>query len=314
MFNPPGGTTANVTVSYVAAGRQIATTTIAVPAGHRATTSPMSLGVNQTSAVYVHSDQPVMVERPMYFSTSRSNISGPVTGAATVVGTQSQGKDWLFAEGFTGTNFHEYLVLANFDSSNPANVTVNLEYSNGATNPTTFTVAPRSQYFFDVNRASASFAQSTTSVSAEVSSNVPVVAQRQEYFRYNGTIPGGTDVIGQPGPAKSSYSFAEGYIGSGFSEYLTLQNPNTTSQDVVVRLYMGNSITTEQVVTVGPQTRATFNINSMASPIVRATSRAGNSLSIAVQAVNGTIMAERPMYFNFHNTSQGGTDVVGYSG
>ena len=81
-----------------------------------------------------------------------------------------------------------------------------------------------------------------------------------------------------------------------------------------MRLYMGNSITTEQVVTVGPQTRATFNINSMASPIVRATSRAGNSLSIAVQAVNGTIMAERPMYFNFHNTAQGGTDVVGYSG
>jgi kumamolisin len=314
LFNPPGGTNANVTVSYVAAGRQIATTTVAVPAGHRATTSPMSLGVNQTSAVYVHSNQPVMVERPTYFSTSRSNISGPVTGAATVVGTQSPGKDWLFAEGFTGTNFHEYLVLANFDSSNAANVTVNLEYSNGATNPTTFTVAPQSQYFFDVNRASASFAQSTTSVSAEVSSNVPVVAQRQEYFRYNGTIPGGTDVIGQPGPAKSSYSFAEGYIGSGFSEYLTLQNPNTTSQDVVVRLYMANSITTEQVLTVGPQTRVTLNINSMALPIVHATSRAGNSLSIAVQAVNGTIMAERPMYFTFANMAQGGTDVVGYSG
>src|SRR5439155_10521567 len=34
MFNPPGGTNANVTVSYVAAGRQIATTTVAVPAGH----------------------------------------------------------------------------------------------------------------------------------------------------------------------------------------------------------------------------------------------------------------------------------------
>ena len=62
-----------------------------------------------------------MVERPTYFSTSRSNISGPVTGAASVVGTQSPGKDWLFAEGYTGTNFHEYIVLANFDSSATAN-------------------------------------------------------------------------------------------------------------------------------------------------------------------------------------------------
>jgi hypothetical protein len=52
----------------------------------------------------------------------------------------------------------------------------------------------------------------------------------------------------------------------------------------------------------------------MALPIVHATSRAGNSLSIAVQAVNGTIMAERPMYFTFANMAQGGTDVVGYSG
>jgi hypothetical protein len=314
ILNPPGGKSANVTVSYIAGGTKIGTATIVVPAGQRGTTSPMALGINQTSAVSVHSDQPVVVERPTYFSTSRSNISGSVTGANTVVGTQSPGKDWLFAEGYTGTNFHEYLVLANFDSSAMATVTVNLEYSNGAANPTTVTVAPQSQYFFDVNRASASFAQSTLSVSAEVSSDIPIVAQRQEYFRYNGTIPGGTDAIGLPGPAKSSYSFSEGYVGSGFSEYLTLQNPNTTSQDVVVRLYMANSITTEQVVTVGPQTRVTLSINGMALPIIQATTRAGYSVSIAVQAVNGTIVAERPMYFNFHNLAQGGTDVVGFSG
>ena len=97
-------------------------------------------------------------------------------------------------------------------------------------------------------------------------------------------------------------------------EFLTLQNPATTSLDVVVRLYLANTITTEQVVTVGPQTRVTLDINSMVLPIVRAAPRAGNSLSIAIQAANSIIMAERPMYFNFHNIAQGGTDVVGYSG
>src|SRR5207247_7295903 len=138
-------------------------------------------------------------------------------------------KDWLFAEGYTGTNFHEYLVLTNFDSGAPASVTVNLEYSNGATNPTTVTVAPQSQLFFDVNRISAQFTQATPSVSAEVTSDNPIVAQRIEYFRYNGTLPGGTDVIGQPGPAKSSYRLSEGYTGTGFAEFLTLQSPPTTS-------------------------------------------------------------------------------------
>ena len=314
ILNPPGGKTANVTLSYLAGGTQIGTTTLVVPAGRRGTTTPAVLGINQTSALHVHSDQPVVVERPTYFSTARSNISGPVTGAFSVVGTQAPGKDWLFAEGYTGTNFHEYLVLTNFDPGAPASVTVNLEYSNGATNPTTVTVAPQSQYFFDVNRVSTAFAQATPSVSAEVTSDNPIVAQRIEYFRYNGTLPGGTDVIGQPGPAKSSYSFSEGYTGTGFSEFLTLQNPATTSVDVVVRLYLANTITTEQVVTVGPQTRVTLDINSMVLPIVQAAPRAGNSLSIAIQAANGIIMAERPMYFNFHNIAQGGTDVVGYSG
>ena len=64
-------------------------------------------------------------------------------------------------------------------------------------------------------------------------------------------IPGGTDVIGQPGPAKTSYSFAEGYTANGFNEFLTLQNPNATSETVAVTLYMANSVTTQQVVTVG---------------------------------------------------------------
>ena len=225
ILNPPGGKTANVTLTYVASGAQLGTQTIVVPAGQRGTTYPQAININRQSALSVHSDQPVVVERPMYFTTARSNISGAVTGAATVVGTQTPGNDWLFAEGYTGANFHEYLTLANFNATTAANVTVKLEYSNGAVNPVTVVVAPLSQYVFDVNAASATFAQSTTELSAEITSDSPIVAQRQEYFRFNGAIPGGTDVIGEPGPAKTVYSFAEGYTATGFNEFLTLQTP-----------------------------------------------------------------------------------------
>jgi len=314
ILNPPGGKSANVTVSYFAWGKQMGTTTIVVPAGRRGTTTPMGIGISQSSALHVHSDQPVMVERPTYFTTTRSNISGPVSGANTVVGTPALEQRWLFAEGYTGANFHEYLVLANFDSSATANVTINLEYSNGATNPTTVAIPPLSQYFFDVNRASAAFAQATAAVSADVSSDISIVAQRQEYFRYTPSIMGGTDVIGQPGNAQAAYNFSEGYSAPGFSEYLTLQNPNTTSEDVVLRLYLGNSITTEQVVTVPAQTRVTVDVNALVLPIEQAAPRAGYSAAISVQAVSGTIVVERPMYFNFRNGTQGGTDVVGFVG
>lgn len=315
ILNPPGGQTANVTVTYFAGGAQLGTKTIVVPAGQRGTTNPIDLGIYRTSALYVHSDQPVVVERPMYFTTSRGNISGPVTGAATVVGTQAPNKDWLFAEGYTGPNFHEYLTLANFDSSVTANVTVTLEYSNGQVNPTTVAVPPQSQYFFDVNAASASFPQSTAELSAEITSDSPIVAQRQEYFRFNQSIPGGTDVIGEPGPAKASYSFAEGYTANGFTEFLTLQNPNTSSENVAVTLYLAHSITAQQIVTVGPRTRVTLNINSIVVPIAQSNPSAGYEVSLSVQAESGTIVAERPMYFDYgSNTAWGGTDVVGFTG
>jgi Pro-kumamolisin, activation domain len=250
ILNPPGGTTANVAVTYYAGGKQLITDTIIVPPGQRGTTYPQKVGITTSSAISVHSDQPVVVERPMYFTTSRSNISGPVTGAATVIGAQSPGKDWLFAEGFTGFNFHEYLVLANYDSTVTANATINLEYSNGAVNPQTVQVPPMSHVFFDVNAASDPnvFAQATTQVSAEVTSDSPIVAERQEYFRYNGSIPGGTDVVGEPGPAKAVYSFAEGYTAPGFNEFLTLQNPNTSSETVAVTLYLHNSVISQQIV------------------------------------------------------------------
>jgi len=315
ILNPPGGATAHVTVTYIAGGTVLGTKIVVVPPGQRGTTSPQAVGINQQCAMYVNSDQPVVVERPMYFTTARSNVSGPITGAATVVGAQAPNTDWLFAEGYTAPNFHEYLVLANFDSNVTANATINLEYSNGAVNPTPVAVPPQSQLFFDVNAASAGFAQSTTEVSAEVTSSAPIVVQRQEYFRFNGSIPGGTDDVGEPGPAKTAYSFAEGYTAPGFSEFLTLQNPNTTSESVAVTLYMQNSVVSQQVVTVGPQTRVTLNINNIVVPIAQANPRATNEVSMAVWSTSGTIVAERPMYFNFANGfAYGGTDVVGYTG
>lgn len=311
ILNPPGGPTAHVTITYVGNGAQLGTTTVVVPPGQRGTAWSLA---NRQCAMYVHSDAPVVVERPMYFTTARSNISGSVTGAATVIGAPAPNTDWLFAEGYTGANFHEYLILANFDANATANATIKLEYSNGQVNPVTVAVAPLSQYIFDVNAASAAFPQSTTELSAEVTSDAPIVAQRQEFFRFNGAVPGGTDVIGAPGPAKNAYSFAEGYTATGFNEFLTLQNPNTTSESVAVTLYLAHSIISQMVVTVGPQTRVTLNINSLVAPIAQSNPAAGYEVSLAVWSSSGSIVAERPMYFNYHNQAWGGTDVVGYTG
>ena len=59
----------------------------------------------------------------------------------------------------------------------------------------------------------------------------------------------------------------------------------------------------------------TLNINSIVVPIAQANTEAGYAVSMSVQALSGTIVAERPMYFNYLNgMALGGSDVVGYSG
>jgi hypothetical protein len=155
-----------------------------------------------------------------------------------------------------------------------------------------------------------------------VTASAPIVVQRQEYFRFNGAntagvatpIPGGTDVMGQPGPAKTTYSFAEGYTTNSFDEFLTLQNPNTASEQVAVTLYLAHGVTTQKIVTVGAQSRVTVSINSLVTPVAQGNAIAGYEVAMSVQALSGTIVAERPMYFDYHNVSPGGTDVVGFTG
>ncbi|HXZ06118.1 MAG TPA: hypothetical protein VEH81_14895, partial [Ktedonobacteraceae bacterium] len=99
----------------------------------------------------------------------------------------------------------------------------------------------------------------------------------------------------------------------GFNEFLTLQNPNTSSETVAVTLYMQNGVIYPQTLTVGPQTRVTITINNLAA-LAQVNPRAGYEVSLVVWASNGTIVVERPMYFNYHNIAQGGTDVIGYTG
>jgi hypothetical protein len=119
-----------------------------------------------------------------------------------------------------------------------------------------------------------------------------------------GAIPGATDVLGSPAPGNFGY-FAEGYSGSGFSEFLTLENPDSTLTANVVVIYLSQNggAPTVQTFVVGPHSRYTIYTNAVIP---------GQSFSMVVRS-DVPIVAERPMYFNFANSGQtGGTDVVGY--
>jgi hypothetical protein len=131
---------------------------------------------------------------------------------------------------------------------------------------------------------------------------------------------GGTDVMGQIGPAGySAYNFSEGYTHIGYNEWLTLQNPTSKNETVYVTLVNGNGQSSTQSFTVTANSRFTLDINALVQQVFNPTTKSGLSASMTVQTLDGSFfVAERPMYWNTKGTSPfvtwGGSDVIGYSG
>src|SRR6266851_321891 len=300
MLNPSTTQNATVTATFYtgACGQNgqpaCSTQTVTVLPLHRGTITPP---VGLQMAASVSSSLPIVVERPMYFSDNIATAGGVTTGAASVVGATAPGNDWLFAEGYTATGFQEYLILANFGTT-PTTATIKLEYTNGHTQAVQVSVPAQGQTTFDVNQANAhptgtcdvSPCQTTLSVSAEITSAGPIVADRLMYFHYGPAhYSGGTETVGEAGPASHSvYAFADTYV---------------IQQQVIVKAH----------------SRQTTGINSLVVPIAQAYNNMGAnsysvSLSVQVLGTNAKIVAERPMYFDFAGADQGGTDVLGYTG
>src|SRR5205085_10924733 len=179
----------NVSAAFDVGGTTVNTLTIQVPGGTRGTIIPNNSGALHHAAVIVTSDQSVVVERPDYFSNIGAGNAQTVSGASSVVGVQNPKSDWLFAEGYTGGGFQEYLVLANFGTT-PVAAKVVLEFSNGHTETITPTIQPLDQTFIDVNGVIASNLGPTQDVSVEVSGNGYFIAQREMFFHYTHIVNG----------------------------------------------------------------------------------------------------------------------------
>lgn len=317
-------TSANVTATYYLNGRAVGTQTAVVGASARGTIAPGAITLPSHVAAVVTSDQPIVVERPTYL------INAPVNSAYDVVGSPSLANDWLFAEGYTTSMSQEYLTIANTDPANTAaTVHIMLKSKTGATHTYAVTVGARSQTIWNVN-ANNTFAGSSPEVSAAVTSTgANIIVQREMYFAYKHTLTngrvltsiGGTDVIGQMGPAThTAYNFAEGYANAGYNVWLTLQNPTNADETIAITLINGTGQTLTQNVTVAANARFTLDIASLVQEsFVAGYNVDANAFSMTVQTTNGgAFVAERPIYFNTTGVSsfavQGGDDVLGYVG
>jgi len=288
----PNSSPANVTVTYAFrdGGTQVQTTYVG--ANTRETVDVKgAVGPNKEVSMKVEADQPIVAERPMYFSFNGRD------GGHNVVGATSASTTWYFAEGYTGDGFQEYLTLQNPNAA-PANVTIEYGRRGGGGRTQNLTVGANTRETVDVNAVVGSGKE----VSVKMSSDQPIIAERPMYFDLFGAT-GGHDVVGATNPYSIWY-FAEGYTGPGFRQWFCLQNPNSTPANVAIVYLSRNGWIDIQNVTIGANTRETIDAREFVG--------CNEEISAIVMSdEDKPIIAERPMYFNF-NGIKGGHDVVGY--
>jgi len=213
---------------------------------------------------------------------------------------------YYFAEGTTRNNaadgtYQEWISVENPNNiDTTVNVTYMLESGDNITRPYVITAHSR----LTVNVAGD--VGLDRDVSVVVQGEDPIVAERPMYFNYQNKWTGGHVVMGVPSPRDTFY-FAEGTtranpVDGYFEEWLCIQNPNDTEAEVTVTYMLGTGNNVVRTYPVEGEKRRTVNVNAEIG--------LGQDVSMLVES-DVPIVAERPMYFDYHGTWAGGHDVVG---
>lgn len=248
------------------------------------------VGPGCESSLSLLSSQPVVAERPMYFSYA-NEAGGRWSGGHCVIGTPSLSTQWYFAEGTTRTGFDEWLTLQNPGASAiRVGASFQLGSGQGSAVNKTYVVGPRQRVTVSVPAQTGR----EKDVSVYISSASPFLAERPIYygFQHSGlSFEGAQCAMGSPSAQGSTY-FAEGYTGEFFEEWLCIQNTSSSAARVEID-YMTQESGELPVRTigVGAHSRVTVFVNDNAGP--------NYQLATRVNVLSGSgIVIERPMYFD----------------
>jgi hypothetical protein len=156
--------------------------TPAGPLVHRFVMAPFSRGTvavdslpgleSAEAGVIVTSDREIVVERSMY-TTRDSRRGGHVSS-----GVPEPGRDWYFAEGYTGGTFDEYLLVMN-PGDEPASVNFLFHTEGGQSVGAAFPVGPKTRFTLHVDDIPG---LEWTGSAAEIHSDRPVAVEQTHYF------------------------------------------------------------------------------------------------------------------------------------
>ncbi|MER3396143.1 MAG: hypothetical protein C4318_08620 [Acidimicrobiia bacterium] len=302
VFNPQTSST-NVRFTLMRDDGYTQTVSVAIGPNWRYTLAPSTVTGFSFAAfsTSVEADIPVVVERSTYFRY-RSPVSGEQRdGGAAAPALAQTSKEWHFAEGYSGPGFDTWVLLQNPTTTRAA-VDVSFFVEGSTPKVTTVGVAPRSRATL---LASTVPGVSGTSYAITLRSNVPIAAERAEYFNYHGITDGS---VAEPTPApRTKWYLTEGYSGPGFDTWVLLSNPLTDTAVVRATFMVQGGSPVIRDLSLRPLSRTTLNLGSIVGPV---------SASTVLESTNGQpFVAERTSYFYYSSPTgwkaKGGSASMG---
>jgi FtsP/CotA-like multicopper oxidase with cupredoxin domain len=215
---------------------------------------------------------------------------------------------WYFAEGTTRPNFQPYICIQN-PGNIDASVLITYMKGDGKTATQTLMVRKNSRSTVAPDTVIGTGEDEAHDFSAKVEciNGQKILAERPMYFNYKGKWNGGHDVVGATAPAATFY-FAEGTTRPDFDPYICIQNPGTIDADVTITYMKGDGTNIKETLKVSKHSRSTVQPRFK----LGTADDAAHDFSAVVRCTNGqTIVAERPMYFDYDYKWDGGHNAMG---
>ncbi|MHB8896033.1 MAG: IPT/TIG domain-containing protein [Candidatus Geothermincolia bacterium] len=285
LVQNPNGAQASVALTYITGSGSKKVDT-SVPANSRQTfkASDVYPG-NPGISAKVESNLPVVAEKAVYGNSSH--------WAHESIGVAQTATNWYLAEGCTAPGYSTRVSVMNPNAA-AAKIALTYMTPSGPKAGPSETLAPNSRKSYDVGAT----VSSSWSVSTQVTSDVPVAAERVMFGS------GGNwahDSVGVSATAKTWY-LAEGSTGAGFETWVLVQNPNTTPAKVNLTYMTENGAVAGPEKTIGAKSRETFEVAQTVP----------GTWSVSTKVTSDQpVVAERAMYLD--NRQKDATDSIGVS-
>jgi len=290
----------NITVTYMTDHGPVNGAPLTIAPQSRLTINAADRVPNSDFSTSVVSDNPILVERSMYWNNRRGGTdSDGACDPEDIATLCTPSQDIYLAEGSTGYGFDEWILVQN---PNPEPVSIDMTYmtNSGPVAKPTFTIAGQSRYTVHANADIPS-----ADISVKVHGSQPILAERAMYWD-NGSGKAGHTQVGVSSTL-NRWGFGAGHTEFPYETWILVQNPNDQPAKIILHIFDDTGEIAQTDYTVEAMSRQTVNLATFAP---------GKSVACYLSASNISetdtlqIISEEAIYWN---NRTGGACSIGSS-